>query len=224
MFSRMCVCWGGVCWNRSVYLGVEREVLASSLSFAATSAGSGPWWPQAWCPQSRRAQCLQFCPCFEPALHPPGSLSWSLQHFLSIFLAQIHKVVCMCLPHWDKSRVFFPWKVNYIPFYLPADAYYQKSSSSREHKWKAVVGQWTPFFLALRYRVGTSTYQHPFGVGAVGSKCACSYQILNEKQMALTAQGGCAVNDIILNQHVKEWHWGWVDKTQSSSPHCSCFQ
>lgn len=203
---------------------MEGEVLASSLSFAATSAGSGPWWPQAWCPQSRRAQCLQFCPCFEPALHPPGSLSWSLQHFLSIFVAQIHKVVCMGLPHWDKSRVFFHGKSIIFPFICLQMLINRSLLVQESTKRKAVDGQWTPFFLTLRYRMGTSIYQHPFGVGAVGSKCACSYQILNEKQMALTAQGGRAVNDIILNQHVKEWHWGRVDKTQPSSPHCSCFQ
>lgn len=108
VFSRTCVCAGEGCagiaqctlgWRKGCWAHLS-DLLPVQLSLGP--GGPRPGLLRAGEPSASQLCAGPFCPCFEAALHYLGSLSWSLQHFLPI-LAQIHKVVCTCLPHRDKS-------------------------------------------------------------------------------------------------------------------------
>lgn len=138
MFSQACACIGEKCSGIALCTWGWRERCWAHLSFAASSAGSGPWWPQAWSPQSRRHSASKLCagsvcPCFEAALHPLRSLMKPPAYFA--WIGPIHKVVCICLPHCDK--VFSHGKSIILSFICLQMLINRKSSSSRKHKAKS---------------------------------------------------------------------------------------
>lgn len=228
IFSRTCcMCWGGVCWNSSVYMGVEaRDAGILSLICCRFSR----FWALVAPGLVSSEQ--------ESPVPPSCVLGLSVAALKQLYILlgvslEASSIFCLAWPRFTKWSVYACHTEINLVFSMESQLFSHLSACrwlltgslvQESTKQKAVDGQWTPHIspgtLELRHGIGTSTFQDPIGAWGCWQQrvlVATKLQIKNKCQWR-------TVNNIVLIWHVKEWHRGWVNKTPPSWPHHSCFQ
>lgn len=182
--TKPCMCQGGMCWDSTVHTwGWRREALDASLSFAASSAGSGLWWFQVRLsseqeqPRASASKLFagRFCRRFEAGVYPLRSLSWSLQHFF------LRWRLCLNWPRFTKQSIYACYvEINQsffhgksIIFSFTCLPMVIDRNTSRPGKHKAKSRRWaatpTPFFWHYDTESAPACTEIASENGAVGS-------------------------------------------------------